>query len=892
MSTPSKILEMQSGAQWLKADLHTHTPASEDMDERWSNSTAEDLVEIAIEKELDIIAITDHNTAAWCDDVRVAASGTSLTVFPGVEITTHQGHILALFDCDVPASRIEDLLVTVGIAREDFGRLDVATDLGIVEVADDIAKAGGVAIAAHIDASRGFMRMINSGPERKRAYAAPNLWAIEIIDTSPRDEYQSGTKPGYPRQMPCIQSSDSWAAGADHHQLDGMAYRYSLLKMDERSLSGLKMALIDADIRVRLSTDEDLVPSSAILGMWVSGGFLSGQTLRFSEHVNCLIGDTGSGKSVAIELIRFALDHQTNTPKIREEIDSLLKWQLGNTGTVHVLIATGGSHYLVERTWGKTIERPLVRRMTDAGLLPVDNVDMSLLFPVKGFSQSEIIEFAREPESRLSLIDDLIDRSTEQAAIASLKTNLRRNANAILTEHSKRKDILRQLEARTSLVETVANIDSVLNDPRILTQQLWYQEENLLRDIWANVTNLKNDITNDTPKLSIDQAWFDESQSLPNNDLLESIERTVDRLVEHLVRVRDDLLSEVNISLEDIRQLRRQWKQRFDEAERRYQKLLAEIDSEGIGLQALSEQRKQVNEKIKALDVLQNDLDNRLLPGLSSLENEREELLDELQSNRRSITRKRGLKARELTGTLRSGVRLRVHGRANTERFAEAVAAVAQGSYLQKEDFSRIVAKSHPVSLVKGILAERFDDLASATEMERGKFERLHATVVERERVQQLYEVQLTDVDDVIDVDLKLSTGEYRPLEKLSHGQKCMVVLMVALAEGDFPLLVDQPEDALHAPGIEDGIVSILRSDRGVRQCLFATRNANILVSADAEQIIALKADADNGVVAGTGSLDRFSHRQLVIYHVEGGAEAFERRKTMYTLSPPTSPSA
>ena len=56
----------------------------------------------------------------------------------------------------------------MGISRDDFGRLDVATTQGIVEVADEIAKAGGVAIAAHIDASRGFIRMINSGPERKR----------------------------------------------------------------------------------------------------------------------------------------------------------------------------------------------------------------------------------------------------------------------------------------------------------------------------------------------------------------------------------------------------------------------------------------------------------------------------------------------------------------------------------------------------------------------------------------------------------------------------------------------------------------------------------------------------------------------------------------------------
>ena len=84
--------------------------------------------------------------------------------------------------------------------------------------------------------------------------------------------------------------------------------------MDERSLSGLKLALIDADIRVRLSSDEDSVPASVILGMWVSGGFLTGQKLRFSDHVSCLIGDTGSGKSVAIELIRFALNQQTNNP--------------------------------------------------------------------------------------------------------------------------------------------------------------------------------------------------------------------------------------------------------------------------------------------------------------------------------------------------------------------------------------------------------------------------------------------------------------------------------------------------------------------------------------------------------------------------------------------------
>ena len=154
MPTPNDILNLSSGAQWLKADLHVHTPASVDMHENWKTATAADVVKIAIDKGLDAIAITDHNTAAWCDAVCDAAIGTDLTVFPGVEISTHQGHVLAIFDGSVNASQIEDLLIDVGIPRNDFGSLNVATAQGIVEVSSAIASVGGVAVAAHADSKR------------------------------------------------------------------------------------------------------------------------------------------------------------------------------------------------------------------------------------------------------------------------------------------------------------------------------------------------------------------------------------------------------------------------------------------------------------------------------------------------------------------------------------------------------------------------------------------------------------------------------------------------------------------------------------------------------------------------------------------------------------------
>lgn len=209
--------------------------------------------------------------------------------------------------------------------------------------------------------------------------------------------------------------------------------------------------------------------------------------------------------------------------------------------------------------------------------------------------------------------------------------------------------------------------------------------------------------------------------------------------------------------------------------------------------------------------------------------------------------------------------------------------SLSQGTRLYEDDID-LLSKCHPIPLVKGLLSQDFDGLSKQTQVEQSKLSRLWDTILERKRLDDLYELQLIDIEDIIEVMLRVEKEEYKAIEALSHGQKCMVILMVALAEGDFPLIVDQPEDALHAPSIEEGIVSTLRSRRGVRQCIFATRNANILVSADAEQILALSADAHHGQLIASGSLDRFDHRRLVIHHVEGGEEAFARKQTIYSL--------
>jgi hypothetical protein len=220
--------------------------------------------------------------------------------------------------------------------------------------------------------------------------------------------------------------------------------------------------------------------------------------------------------------------------------------------------------------------------------------------------------------------------------------------------------------------------------------------------------------------------------------------------------------------------------------------------------------------------------------------------------------------------------------------YAQRLQNLQTGARLTADQVGNIAGKIHPVKFVKSLLNGDYGYLASETGIDVGRFEALLNTIVDRGRLEELFDLQIVDVDDVIRVSLRLQGSTYRDIEELAHGQKCTVILMIALAEGSFPLVVDQPEDALHAPFIEENIVNPLRERRGIRQYVFTTRNANILVSGDAEQVIVLDGDSKRGYVKKTGSIDRFDTKELIVLHLEGGEEAFDRRRLKYGFEPPS----
>lgn len=120
-------------------------------------------------------------------------------------------------------------------------------------------------------------------------------------------------------------------------------------------------------------------------------------------------------------------------------------------------------------------------------------------------------------------------------------------------------------------------------------------------------------------------------------------------------------------------------------------------------------------------------------------------------------------------------------------------------------------------------------------------------------------------------------------MEKLSIGQKGTVLLKLFLAEGDYPLIVDMPEENLDNKFIYNELVGAFRQAKTNRQLIVATNNANLVVNTDAEQIIVAEYK-DNVIRYKVGAIEDRGIRDEITTILEGGVEALRKRERKYGM--------
>jgi chromosome segregation protein len=121
-----------------------------------------------------------------------------------------------------------------------------------------------------------------------------------------------------------------------------------------------------------------------------------------------------------------------------------------------------------------------------------------------------------------------------------------------------------------------------------------------------------------------------------------------------------------------------------------------------------------------------------------------------------------------------------------------------------------------------------------------------------------------------------------KPLGDHSLGQRATALIIFLLTQANFDcIILDQPEDDLDNQTIYEDVIRLVLELKGKRQMIFATHNANIPVLGDAEQIIRCGFEGAK-IATVTGSIDSEQMQHEVITVMEGGAEAFARRKRIY----------
>jgi hypothetical protein len=123
-------------------------------------------------------------------------------------------------------------------------------------------------------------------------------------------------------------------------------------------------------------------------------------------------------------------------------------------------------------------------------------------------------------------------------------------------------------------------------------------------------------------------------------------------------------------------------------------------------------------------------------------------------------------------------------------------------------------------------------------------------------------------------------------ITKLSPGTRGIVLLLLYLAldeADDRPLIIDQPEENLDPKSIFDELVGLFQAAKNKRQVIIVTHNANLVVNADADQIIIANvgphvSGALPPITYVAGGLHDEAIRNSVCLILEGGERAFLER--------------
>lgn len=873
-----KNIGFPNGSKYLKADLHLHTKADKEFKCDISDDTdfAEKYVNELKKKDIKIGAITNHNKFKHDEFqlLNTIAIKENIFLLPGIELSVNDGkrgmHTLIIFapedgEKDDNDTSVIETFLTIAFgsnprfdSRGDPAHCNLNLDATIEKL--DELKCHYFIILAHASTNNGFFKELEGGRIKdflRRGYFRKKILACQNTGNSSRSTLLNSwvkavvTETGQDE----ISFIPAFISASDPKNIEEVGARYSNMKIGDYSFDAVKFSLMNPELRI--SDEIPLIDYPYIKRLHVkTDKAMSEIDICLNPDMNNLIGIRGSGKSAFLEAIRYVLERDAKVD--RDYKNSLMEYAIGSGGKIILEIMASGQEYRIERITG---ERPKVYR--DDEYIP--DLHPSAMFPVVYYGQKDIQEHSMNPELQIELIDQFIGekRLTIHEQIREKEDELK---DIIKKSHDLRGKIKKTDEykaKKASLEDKISVFEKLQIADKLQKEGNFKKDEVVFERLADFIKTSKDDIS--SFKVNIENIFSPvfTISSKENPDIFAELEKQLLTLKYTWLRQIDEMDKEGTVTFVELEKLKGKFAEARDSVEEEIAKIKREINISEVSPDDFGRLVKELEQVQVAISEIE-----KYARIIQELEKTKQRLYSELQDLWHVQWSERELKKEEINAS-QTVIQLEIDYKGNKKSYAGFMKEIFRGTGLRMDKLDKLSnIFSDNIELFNSLEnRSTFQDIGF-TDNEWMKFK---DRFLEQEDVLCLYRVP-----DLIEIRY-----DDKPIRKLSLGQRASSLLLLLLSQENTPVIMDQPEDDLDNQTVYEGLIKKIIKLKGKRQIIFATHNSNIPVLGDCEQVVVFDNENEK-IVAESGSIDKSPIQKNIIDIMEGGKEAFTKRKEIY----------
>lgn len=691
---------------------------------------------------------------------------------------------------------------------------------------------------------------------------------------------------------PCIWGSD---AHSYEEMFNPSEERHCWIKA-QPSFEGLLQILYEPATRVMIQKDIPYAKDrhQLIQSIQFDTPSFPDVPIELNDSLICIIGGKSTGKSLLLRNIAYAIN--SKYAKEQESVVGNLKPIDGIKATVLWQDGTSDSRkivYIPQTYLNRTIDDPEKETAIDTIIADVLHQEPQISVAYTQF-QNALKIFKGEVFVNITLYEDIkkqLDAIRKQllqggrlatfiAAIEELEKQRKALADKVnitqddIDKYSKLKEKIENLQSQQGNYIFENNLIEQLQVPVVFFHELSpyndsegsKQIQNQLRSCPTLINRIEEFIKKENPELA--KLWEDEKKKIivSNNNAISQIEKELSGLIPEF-----ELLKQ---KVEQNEQLR---------------KIAKQIAEEKSKLQTAKEHEEREIQ-------LANELEQKIQDIASSQEKYHQAYLDYCK-----VVNEVGIsKSTELSFS------------ANTEwrknAFIEFIYDAFDNRYFTafNSTYSHTITNPSEEEYNGQLLTDIWKAL-----LDKSKYGELHlkGSYTLKTALERLF-------DDWYNIHYIVTSGD-DTIADMSPGKKALALLelLISLKDTQCPILIDQPEDDLDNRSIYNELVKFIKDKKCDRQIIVVTHNANVVLGADAEQVIianqsgkdtpnndGLKFEYRSGAIEdnesdinedGTEKEGILSNRGIqtqICDILEGGKTALELRRNKYTSNNHSTP--